>query len=113
MNWEDITIDSLLTELRKCYPDILFKEIEDDMFLGRIDGKISKDIFIELWLDETDYDIWKSNRLIHVGVVQRKGTLQGHSCAVDNFEDLNRELAYCIHTGKEWAGEKNIRKKLI
>ena len=108
MIWEGITIDNLLSELKKHYSDISFKIVENN-----IEGKINKDIFLELWITETDNPIWKNNKLVHVGVVQRHGTLQGSSCAVDNFEDLDKQVKYCISQGKEWAGIKEVRKKLI
>lgn len=90
MIWEDINADNLLSELKKNYPDIPFKIVDSNLFLGSIEGKISKNVFLEIWISKTDNPIWKSNKLIHVGVVQRHGTLQGASCAVDNFEDLDK-----------------------
>ena len=111
MEWGKMTTEDLLKELRKGYPEIEFKIVEEPF--NTIVGKVNKDIEVNFHIGETDHDIWKSNQIVHCGVTQKKGQLQGYGGAVDNFDSLNTQVAYCISKGKEWAGFKEIKKKLF
>ena len=110
MKWESITTDFLLAEFQKRYSDILFNKV-NDLFEG-IEGKLNKEVFLEIYIMNSDSNYFKSNLLVHVGITQRKRILQGYSCAVDSFDDLYKEIDRCIELGNEWIG-KNIKKKLI
>lgn len=108
MQWEDITLETLLPELERVYPDVKFKITND-----KIIGKIGKNVEVDFHIGQTDNDIWKSNVLVHCGLQQTKGTFQGFGTAVDCFTELDANVAYCISKGKEWAGIKEIQKKLF
>ena len=55
MEWEKMTTEDLLKELRKGYPEIEFKIVEDPF--NTIVGKVSKDVEVNFHIGETDHDI--------------------------------------------------------
>lgn len=108
MQWEDLTHEILLKELQKHYPDVNFKIIDE-----QIKGRLGKAVEVSFQIGHTDNDIWKSNVLVHCDIQQFKGIPQGFGTAVDCFTELDEMVAYCISTGKKWAGIKDVKKKLI
>ena len=108
MEWESITLEFLLDKFKKGHPEVEFKTVDEYII-----GNINKIVEVSFHINETDHDIWKSHVLVHCGVNQKKGVLQGYGTAVDNFADLDKEVAYCISKGKEWAGFKELKKKLF
>lgn len=107
-SWEDLTNDTLIDYLKENYSSYKFEWKED-----RYECNLGKNVFLTCYVGKLDEKMswWNSNILVHVGVEQKKGILQGSSGAVDNFEDLKLRIDDCIKCGKEWIEDSTMEVK--
>jgi len=120
MEWDKLTNQKLFNWLVENYTDKKF-ELKENGIICKLGSNVECDYHVGMLSKKMEW--WNSLILVHVGVTQTKGTLQGSSGAVDNFDDLKIYVEDCFKRGKDWVdvqksknvvtGKKEIRKRLF